>query len=145
MEACLQGGYALQVSASTRGFRFHSKTENSRRAAGGNPLTLAALAAICGALRPVCQRGNGLLEVVLSEAAALVDDHVQAVGAGGEQVVLQRRRPKVRVHHVARRPAGSVCVVDPALLLRNTYRLTCSLSQRRQIKLLEDRLDVPGC
>lgn len=51
------------------------------------------------------QRGNGFLEVVFAEGAAVVHDHKEAVAARGEYKVLQRRRPVVRVHHVAGRPA----------------------------------------
>ena len=67
-------------------------------------LALAALAAV-GVRRVLANHllkaAHRLLKIVLPEDALLVDDEEDAVPAGREQVVLERRRPEVGVDDVA--------------------------------------------
>lgn len=69
-------------------------------------LALAALSARRArrvlALSVAAQRAHGLCKVVLAKVALLVNNEVDAVGAGREQVVLERGRAVVGVDDVAR-------------------------------------------
>jgi hypothetical protein len=73
----------------------------------------------------VSESGDGLLEVVFSEGAAVVHHHEEAVAARRKHKVLQRRRPVIRIHHVAGRP-GQNPKQNVSLAFVRTFRVSQS-------------------